>query len=194
MDIIRKDKNMIVYNSENDHIPKGLLSDIETPGSSNQSYRKQKIARKSKEELEQRKQAVLKRLSEKQDLLLETVKQKVSIQKLVRRNMESALSKAPQEGGNKIQIPFLLVNMPEGSNTEIQMNESKHKLLLSSDRKFDLKSENHVFDCLGFADVEEAELKEYINRDLLEFLRSHQSVNSGPAKQSKKESFTPVLL
>ena len=173
MDIIRKDKNMIVYNAENDHIPKGLLSEIETPGSSNQSYRKQKIARKSKEELLKKKQEVLKRLSEKQDLLLETVKQKVAIQKLVKRNMESSMNKTLLDPSNKIQIPFLLVNMPEGSNTEIQMNESKQRLLLSSDRKFDLKSENHVFDCLGFADVEEGELKEYIHADLYDFLRNH---------------------
>lgn len=74
MDIIRKDKNMIVYNSENDHIPRGLLNEIETPGSSSQNHRKEKIARKSKEELLKRKEQVIKRLSEKQDLLLETVK------------------------------------------------------------------------------------------------------------------------
>ena len=121
------------------------------------------MARKSKEELLQRKQQILKRLSEKQDLLLETVKQKVAIQKLVRRNMEASLLNNPQELQNKIHIPFLLVHMPEGSNTEIQMDENKHKLVLTSDRKFDLKSENHIFDCLGFADVNEVELPEYIN-------------------------------
>lgn len=172
MDIIRKDKNMIVYNSENDHIPKSLLNEIETPLSSKQSHRKEKMARKSKEELLLRKQQILKRLSEKQDLLLETVKQKVAIQKLVRRNMEASLHSNHQEPQNKIHIPFLLVHMPEGSNTEIQMDENKHKLVLTSDRKFDLKSENHIFDCLGFADVNEGELPEYINEDLFEFLRN----------------------
>ena len=65
MDIIRKDKNMIVYNSENDHIPKSLLNEIETPLSSKQSHRKEKMARKSKDELLLRKQQILKRLSEK---------------------------------------------------------------------------------------------------------------------------------
>lgn len=71
MDIIRKDKSMIVYNQENEHIPRNFLSESPAP---EKHRRKVKQQRKSREQLQKEKELIIKRLSEKQDLLLETVK------------------------------------------------------------------------------------------------------------------------
>jgi hypothetical protein len=77
MDIIRKDKNMIVYNQANTHIPSTFMA--HPPA--------RKRSRKSRGALRSSKQQQRDRIAEKQDLLLETVKQKVALQKLFQRNI-----------------------------------------------------------------------------------------------------------
>lgn len=95
------------------------------------------------------------------------------------------------------------MEIPEGSQTEIQMDEDKHKLILSADKKFELKSENHIFESLGLADVSESDLEQFIDRELFEYLRSSRAVSAdkpvagqgkSPQKTQHSSNFTPVLL
>jgi len=66
--------------------------------------------------------------------------------------------------------------------------------VLSSSKRFDLKSENHIFKALGFSEVEEDELPNYIDSELLAFLRSHYSISNDVIKPPKPEIFSPVLI
>jgi hypothetical protein len=55
MNIIKKDKNMIVYNAENDHIPRNFMAPTESPRQS-EARHKSKLSRKSLQELQKNKE------------------------------------------------------------------------------------------------------------------------------------------
>jgi hypothetical protein len=81
------------------------------------------------------------------------------------------------------------------------MDDTKKKMILASDSKFELFSENHIFDCLGFANIDEDELPKYIDPELFNFLKNHQSIQAeddNPSvvadKKSSGEIFSPILI
>lgn len=52
------------------------------------------------------------------------------------------------------------------------MDESKENLIITSDHKFNLMNENHLFEAMGLTQTNEGELEQIFSKEINEYLKS----------------------
>ncbi len=61
---------------------------------------------------------------------------------------------------------------------QIEMDEEREKLILTTNKPFQIMNENHLYEALGLTQVEEQELEEFFNMDINNFLKTTQVIGS----------------
>lgn len=215
MDIIRKDKYNIIYNHYNEHIPADFgfyesddeedIVPIPNANLATKSYEQGGLVREkfvlTPEMVDQREKEqseTRRRIREKQKLLIELIKQQVSITKLKQRNIEVAnkllndqdgginVDKSVAHQNQKLQLPLLFVECQPDSRIKISQDDTKMHLKLSTDRKFTISDENFLFDFMGFTNTTSEELSQMFDGKIIDFLKRSELVQALPKQGGNK--------
>ena len=127
-------------------------------------------------------------------MLLELIKQQVSLAKLKQRNIEVAnkllneqdgglnVDKSVAHQNQKLQLPLLFVECQPDSRIKISQDDTKMHLKLSTDRKFTISDENFLFDYMGLTRTTSDELSQMFDQKIIEFLKDSALVQALPKK------------
>jgi len=146
--------------------------------------------------------------------MLETIKQQVAINKIVKRNREMEQgtphfeeqnkgfsgSFSPQKNGQvieigrhflckRLQIPFYLVKMKGEGKFSINMNEDWDEMIIDSSKKFKIFTENHIYEALGLTTTNEGELQEFFSEDINHYLKTAHFMDQSLEQQKEERSF-----
>eukprot|EP00347_Sterkiella_histriomuscorum_P011117 403373694 len=126
MDIIRKDKNQIFFNEDNEHIP-GNIHDSE----SEEEVQQKIITKESVSELRNQAEEMREILRVKQETLLEETKQIVAINKLLERNMMSEVQLQQQMQKQQSET----IQPEQASNSKLQTPKSEQGALTTAEEQ-----------------------------------------------------------
>ena len=117
----------------------------------------------------------------------------VAITKLKNRNMEVAnahlndpnlgglnLDKSLANKHQKLQLPLIFVECKPKSKIKISQDETELRLKLSSDRKFEISDENHLFECMGLMQTSKSELNRLFDPQIVDYIQRSSLVQSLP--------------
>ena len=70
----------------------------------------------------------------------------------------------------------------------IRTDETHKNIIIDSDEQLKLLNENHILETLGFSQTSEEELSQFIDQDLVNFLKQQKPILGNKETLSRKDS------
>ena len=84
----------------------------------------------------------------------------------------------------------MLLKFKANSQVEVNLNESRDQMLLSSQKKFKMMNENHIFQALGLTHTTEEELRSNFNDEIYQYLMNSMAVSQDADSMEAKQGNT----